>query len=291
MAKYFVKAKNFLENFEEAFVVQVSRANNATVDQLARLASLMAAIQNRNITFILSGRAAIEEHEEIMCIDLTPLSWKEEIIIFLTENQRDAKALRRKTSYFIMIDGELYKRGFSQLFLKCLTPDEGNYVLRGIHEGICENHLGGKALAGKSLGKGFFWPTKLLDAHELAYRTPPRTATGDSPFSLSYGTKAVAAAEIEELSWHVKYYNSDSNEQGLRMNLDLVKETREIAAVRPTMYKARMGKAYNTRVRPRSFQVGDLVMRKAEAGPIGKLDLKWEGLYKIIKILNGGAYK
>ncbi|KAL0410914.1 UNVERIFIED_CONTAM: hypothetical protein Slati_3681100 [Sesamum latifolium] len=125
-----------------------------------------------------------------------------------------------------------------------------------------------------------------------AYRTTLRTATRESPFSLSYGTEAVAPAEIGEISWRVKHYNSNSNEQGLRMNLDLVEETRERAAVRAAMYKARMAKAYNERVRPRSFQVGDLVMRKAEAsGPIRKLDPKWEGPYKVVEIVNAGAYK
>ncbi|KAL0439560.1 UNVERIFIED_CONTAM: hypothetical protein Slati_2439000 [Sesamum latifolium] len=134
----------------------------------------MVAIQNRRITFISSERAAIEEQEEIMRADPTLLSWKEEIIGFLTdrlefENQKDAK-VRRKESRFVMIDEELYKHNFSQPFLKCLTPEEGNYVLREIHEGMCGNHLGGKALAGKSLRQGFFWPTMLRDAHELVRR-------------------------------------------------------------------------------------------------------------------------
>ncbi|KAL0296031.1 UNVERIFIED_CONTAM: hypothetical protein Sradi_6655200 [Sesamum radiatum] len=132
----------------------------------------MAAIQSRKITFISSKKAAIEEPEEIICIDPTLLSWKEEIIRFLTngvqpENIKDAKVLTRKVSHFVMIDRELYKCGFPQLFLKCLTPKEGNYVVREIHEGICGNHLGGKALAGKSLRQGFYWPIMLVDAHEL----------------------------------------------------------------------------------------------------------------------------
>ncbi|KAL0286417.1 UNVERIFIED_CONTAM: hypothetical protein Scaly_2793500 [Sesamum calycinum] len=106
-----------------------------------------------------------------------------------------------------------------------------------------------------------------------AYRTTPRTTTGETPFSLSYGTDAVAPAEVGELNWRVKHYDLEANEQGLRMNLDFVEEVRERASVRAAMYKARMAKAYNSRVRPRNFQVGDLVMRKAEAsGPIGKLD-------------------
>ncbi|KAK4397224.1 hypothetical protein Sango_1559000 [Sesamum angolense] len=85
IAKYFLKAKNMLGKFEEASVVQVSRANNATAYQLAKLASSMAAIRSRKITFISSERAAIEEREEVICIDPTLLSWKEEIIRFLTK--------------------------------------------------------------------------------------------------------------------------------------------------------------------------------------------------------------
>ncbi|KAL0338055.1 UNVERIFIED_CONTAM: hypothetical protein Scaly_2080600 [Sesamum calycinum] len=71
MAKYFSKAKNMLGKFEEASVAQVSRANNATADQLAKLASSMAAIRSRKIIFISSERAAIEEPEEVICIDPT----------------------------------------------------------------------------------------------------------------------------------------------------------------------------------------------------------------------------
>ncbi|KAK4394062.1 hypothetical protein Sango_1877000 [Sesamum angolense] len=113
MAKYFSKAKNMLGKFEKASVVQVLRANNATTNQLAKLASSMAAIRSRKITFISLERAAIEESEEVICIDPTLLSWKEEIIRFLTKgvqpvNKIDAKVLRRKTFRFVMIDGELY---------------------------------------------------------------------------------------------------------------------------------------------------------------------------------------
>ncbi|KAK4404373.1 hypothetical protein Sango_0805900 [Sesamum angolense] len=120
----------------------------------------------------------------------------------------------------------------------------------------------------------------------------PRTSTEESRFSLSYRTKTVAPIEIGELSWRVKHYDLVSNVQGLRMNVDFIDEAREITTTRVAMYKARMAKAYNARVRPRNFQVGDLVLRKAEAsGPVGKLDPKWEEPYKVMEIVNEGAYK
>ncbi|KAL0423521.1 UNVERIFIED_CONTAM: hypothetical protein Sradi_0886900 [Sesamum radiatum] len=84
-------------------------------------------------------------------------------------------------------------------------------------------------------------------------------------------TEIVAPTEIRELSWRVKHYDLVSNVQGLRMNVDFIDEAREIATTRVAMYKARMAKAYNARVRPRNFQVGDLVLRKAEFWSCGEV--------------------
>ncbi|KAL0462497.1 UNVERIFIED_CONTAM: hypothetical protein Slati_0137300 [Sesamum latifolium] len=113
-----------------------------------------------------------------------------------------------------------------------------------------------------------------------------RVAIGESPFNLSYRMEAIVPAGVGELIWRVKHHNLDSNEQGLRMNLDFDEEARERAAVRAAIYKAMMAKAYNVRIRPIKFQVGGLLMRKAEAsGSIGKLDLKWECPCKVMEIV------
>ncbi|KAL0381942.1 UNVERIFIED_CONTAM: hypothetical protein Slati_4608400 [Sesamum latifolium] len=50
--------------------------------------------------------------------------------------------------------------------------------------------------------------------------------------------------------------------------------------------------SYNRRVKSRNFQVGDLVLRRADAlKPIGKLDPTWEGPYKVTSVLGKGAYE
>lgn len=59
-------------------------------------------------------------------------------------------------------------------------------------------------------------------------------------------------------------------------------------------YQDLMLKHYNTKVRPRHFQVGVLVLRKvttATRDPSqGKLVLNWEGPYKIIDYCRKGTY-
>ena len=45
----------------------------------------------------------------------------------LLEKRDEAKKLRIGLTKYILIDEVLYKRGFSQLYLRCLAPDEANY--------------------------------------------------------------------------------------------------------------------------------------------------------------------
>ena len=54
----------------------------------------------------------------------------------------------------------------------------------------------------------------------------------------------------------------DSNEER-RLNLDLLDEVREEARVKVEAVKRRIERRYNSRVMPRQFREGDLVMRKA----------------------------
>ena len=40
-------------------------------------------------------------------------------------------------------------------------------MLREVHEGICDNHIGARALAGKVLRQRYYWPTILKEATDL----------------------------------------------------------------------------------------------------------------------------
>ena len=62
------------------------------------------------------------------------------------------------------MDEVLYKRGFSQPYLRCLAPDEANYVLREVHEVACGNHSGVRSLVHKVVHAGYYWPTIQADA-------------------------------------------------------------------------------------------------------------------------------
>jgi len=39
-----------------------------------------------------------------------------------------------------MIGDDLYKRGYGQSLLKCVTAEQAQYIIKELHEGICAHH-------------------------------------------------------------------------------------------------------------------------------------------------------
>ncbi|GJR17116.1 reverse transcriptase domain-containing protein [Tanacetum coccineum] len=65
-----------------------------------------------------------------------------------------------------------------------------------------------------------------------AHRTMKKTNNGKTPFSLTYGIEAVIPAEIGMPTHRTSNMNEKTNDQELRLNLNLLEERREIAAIR-----------------------------------------------------------
>ncbi|KAK3014874.1 hypothetical protein RJ639_008263 [Escallonia herrerae] len=59
-----------------------------------------------------------------------------------------------------------------------------------------------------------------------AYRTTPHSVTGETPFSLCYGTTAMLPVEIGVPTIRALHFSELNNDVGLRANLDLVEEAR-----------------------------------------------------------------
>nr|GEZ40019.1 reverse transcriptase domain-containing protein [Tanacetum cinerariifolium] len=84
------------------------------------------------------------------------------------------------------------------------------------------------------------------------------------------------------------------NDEKLRLNLDLLKERCEHAAIREAKAKSKMRKYYNARVRGVTFRPGDFVYRSNDAIHAvdgGNLGPKWEGPYEVMDALGDGVYK
>ncbi|VFQ77694.1 unnamed protein product [Cuscuta campestris] len=69
------------------------------------------------------------------------------------------------------------------------------------------------------------------------YRTTPRKAMGETPFTLTYGFEARALAETSLLSHRVETFDAQENEESLRAELHLIDERRERAYIRAENYR------------------------------------------------------
>lgn len=57
---------------------------------------------------------------------------------------------------FMVLNGELYKRGFSQPHLRCAEKDEAKYNLEEVYEGTPRDHIGSRSLIGIIIRAGYF---------------------------------------------------------------------------------------------------------------------------------------
>jgi len=97
--------------------------------------------------------------------------WRGPITRYLTSRElpydpHERTKLKQRACSFTLVEGIIYKRGFITPLIKCLGPNETQEVLADVHDGICRQHLGAKALVKKVLRAGYFWSTMLKDAKD-----------------------------------------------------------------------------------------------------------------------------
>ncbi|XP_061353645.1 uncharacterized protein LOC133298397 [Gastrolobium bilobum] len=171
ICRYLEKVKELIGSFEVVEVEHIRRAENTRADILAKLASTKSPGNNRSV---------IQHNMSSPCIvmsisnppeEVAEETWTMPIINYLAEgvlpqDKKEGQKIIRQCTHFCLVKERLYKRGFSTPLLKCLVPDDIQYVIEEIHEGINDHHLGGHSLVKKALRAGFYWPTMEHDAHE-----------------------------------------------------------------------------------------------------------------------------
>ena len=88
--------------------------------------------------------------------------WTNPILSFLADgrlppNPEEVRKIQKRAARFIVLNDELYKRVYSQPYLRCIEEEEARYVLEEVHGGVCEDHMGAKSLVRKIMrtGSGF----------------------------------------------------------------------------------------------------------------------------------------
>jgi hypothetical protein len=140
---------------------------------------------------------------------------------------------------------------------------------------------------------------KVLSEALWAHRISRHGATKVTPFELVYGQEVILPVEVNLGAYRLAKQNDLDAVvyHSLMMdNIDEVTDKRMRPLKENEKDKARVARAYNKKVRPKSFQVGELVWKMILL--LGTKDIKfrkwcpsWEAPYKIVKVIVGNSYK
>ena len=106
-----------------------------------------------------------------------------------------------------------------------------------------------------------------------------------------YGAEVILPSDICHDSPCVAAYVEADNEKARQDSLDLLDEERDLAAARLVIYQQDLRCYHSRRVKTRTFQEGDLVLRLIQdQTDMHKLSPPWEGPFVVIKNLHDVSY-
>ncbi|XP_076919921.1 uncharacterized protein LOC143580892 [Bidens hawaiensis] len=86
----------------------------------------------------------------------------------LPEGKAAARKIKHKALNYQLHDGVLYRLSFLEPLFRGVDAEDGNYLIREVHEGICGLHAGPLMVVAKLMNAGYYWPGMHLDAvHEI----------------------------------------------------------------------------------------------------------------------------
>ncbi|XP_075101781.1 uncharacterized protein LOC142177212 [Nicotiana tabacum] len=132
LKQYLNKVQALLTLLHEWIIVHILREENVEADTLANL--------------LLHSVLDVDSYCEINSINLI-WDWRNRFIEYLRhgklpEDLKPSRALQTKETRYYLVDGKLYRRSFQGPLARCLGASEADYLMREVHERVCENHTG-----------------------------------------------------------------------------------------------------------------------------------------------------
>ena len=119
--------------------------------------------EERVVIEYLPDKTTLATHLEVfdLSVGASRPSWMDPILNYLRDgslppDRKEARSIIYKAVNYTIIDGVLYKRGFSFSLLRCLRPEEGLRVLEDLHTSECSNHVKSLSLYIQVTRVGYF---------------------------------------------------------------------------------------------------------------------------------------
>ena len=90
--------------------------------------------------------------------------WRTELENYLRcPGKRAPYALKIKALNYVLLEGELYRKGFDGLLLRCVGFLDALEIMKQVHEGVCGAHQSGVKIRWLIRRHGFYWPSIFRD--------------------------------------------------------------------------------------------------------------------------------
>nr|GEY03069.1 reverse transcriptase domain-containing protein [Tanacetum cinerariifolium] len=284
IARQMTKAREHASAFKSFLIKNVPRNMNQKAHVLCKLASMafnhltkevLVEVLHERSTKSQEVRIVVEEEGDNW---MTPILWCLEEGIWL-KDKNEVRCLRAKIGQYAMESRILFKKGYLIPMLRFGLP----WII------VTDNKM-------QLVNDPFKSWCGRFEIHQMntAVGAPPSKRTGRKGQQEFDGREAVIPAEIGILTYRTLMVREEYNEEEMRLNLDLLQERRETAAIREEKHKTKMEQNCNKKVRPSRFRPGEFVFRRNEASRVedqGKLGPKWEGPYKVVEAYRNGSYE
>lgn len=175
MIQYLNKVRKYQSNYSRMAMTKLPGEENVEVDALSKMGSGTGPnVKTSTNEVVVQTEPSINPKLEMMEVEerSTDPEWATKVVRYLRHGSLPKdKLLSRKvkmqSAQYVLIGGVLYRRGYTEPLLKCLTNSKLEYVLKEIHEGICGNHSSSQMLAHKATRAGYFWSTMNKDSVRL----------------------------------------------------------------------------------------------------------------------------
>nr|KYP75499.1 Pro-Pol polyprotein [Cajanus cajan] len=139
LIEFKTRAVQLLNAFDEAELQHIPRNSNTIANELAQIASGYK------------------------------VDWRSKLIEYLQNpNMKVERKIKLQALNYVLLNNELYKKGFDGILFKCLGTHESYIAMAEIHEGICGAHQAGEKMKWVLSRKGLYWPTMFKDCIEFA---------------------------------------------------------------------------------------------------------------------------
>jgi hypothetical protein len=107
-----------------------------------------------------------------------------------------------------------------------------------------------------------------------------------------YRSEAVLPTDAAFGGPRIQHYEEGTAEETHKVDLDSIEEHRVAALMRHTRYKLQLRRYHDCNVWERSFNVGDLVLRRIQSTKgMHKLSAPWEGPFIMMEVVSPSTYR